>query len=141
MIKKTITYTNYNGEEITEDFYFNFTRAELMEMQLETPGGMSETIQKIVSTKDMPGLAKIFSDLLLKSYGVKSPDGRRFIKSKEISEEFAQTEAYSELYMELATDSTAAAEFINGIIPVGMKRDEIPEIIEGGAVTGTPNEQ
>ena len=117
MLKKTITYTDYNGVERTEDFYFNLTKAEIMEMQLSTTGGLDEMIQRIIATQDVPAIAKIFKDLVLQAYGQKSPDGRRFIKNKELTEEFSQTEAYSELYMSLATDADAAAAFINGIVP------------------------
>ena len=117
MLKKTITYTDYNGVERTEDFYFNLTKAEIMEMQLSTTGGLDEMIQRIIATQDVPAIAKIFKDLVLRAYGQKSPDGRRFIKSKELTEEFSQTEAYSELYMSLATDADKASAFINGIVP------------------------
>lgn len=117
MIKKTVTYTDYNGVERTENFYFNLSKAEVMEMEMGTEGGMAESIQKIVDAKDVPAIIRVFKDLVLKAYGVKSDDGRRFIKSKELSESFAQTEAYSEIFMELATDADAAAKFINGIIP------------------------
>ena len=117
MLKKTIKYTDYNGVERTEDFYFNLTKAEIMEMQLSTTGGLDEMIQRIIATQDVPAIAKIFKDLVLKAYGQKSPDGRRFIKNEELTEEFSQTEAYSELYMSLATDADAASAFINGIVP------------------------
>lgn len=117
MLKKTITYTDYNGTERTEDFYFNLSKAEIMEMEMGTTGGMAEMIQKIVSTQDAPAIIKIFKDLVLKAYGEKSPDGKRFMKSEEISMAFSQTEAYSNLFMELATNADAAAKFVNGIVP------------------------
>ena len=117
MLKKTITYTDYNGIERTEDFYFNLKKSEIMEMEMSTDGGLSEMIKKIVATKDIPSLMSIFKKFILKAYGEKSPDGKRFIKSKELSESFEQTEAYSELFMELATSDKAAAEFINGLVP------------------------
>lgn len=120
MIKKTITYTDYNGVERTEDHYFNLTKAEIMEMELSTTGGLAEMIQKITAAQDAPAIIKLFKDLVLKSYGEKSPDGRRFIKSKEISDAFAQTEAYSQLFMELATDADAASKFVNGIMPADV---------------------
>lgn len=122
MIKKTITYTDYNGLERTEDFYFNLTNAEITEMELTTTGGMSEMLKKIVDSKDTPALVKIFKDFILKAYGIKSADGKRFIKSDEIREEFAQTEAYSQLFMEFATNDKAAAEFINSIIPSNLAK-------------------
>lgn len=120
MLKKTITYTDYNNEERTEDFYFNLSKAELMEMELSIAGGLSETINKIIKTKDVPSLIKIFKKLVLDAYGVKSADGKRFIKSEELSAEFSQTEAYSQLFMELATNSDAASAFVNGIVPAGI---------------------
>lgn len=120
MLKKTITYTDYNQVERTEDFYFNLTKAEVMEMEMSTSGGMAEMIQRIIAAQDSPAIIKIFKELVLKAYGQKSPDGKRFIKSDEISTAFAQTEAYSNLFMELATDADAAAKFVNGIIPADV---------------------
>lgn len=117
MLKKTITYTDYNGVERTEDFYFNLKKSEIMEMELSTDGRLSEMIKKIIATKDIPSLMSIFKEFILKAYGEKSPDGKRFVKSKELSESFEQTEAYSELFMELANSDKAAAEFINGLVP------------------------
>lgn len=117
MLKKTINYTDYNGMERKEDFYFNLNKAEVAEMELSTEGGLAEMIQKIVSSKDTPSIVKIFKDLILKAYGEKTPDGKRFVKSKELSDAFAQTEAYSELFMELATDAETASAFVNGIMP------------------------
>lgn len=117
MLKKTITYTDYNGVERTEDFYFNFSKAEITEMEMGIDGGMSAMLNKIINTKDVPSLIKIFKDLVLKAYGEKSADGKRFIKSEEISTAFSQTEAYSDLYMVLATNADEAAKFFNAIIP------------------------
>lgn len=120
MLKKTITYVDYNDSERTEDFYFNLSKAEIMEMEMSTSGGLAEMIKRIVAAQDVPAIIKIFKDLILKAYGVKSPDGKKFIKSSELSTDFAQTEAYSQLFMELATDADAAAKFVNGIIPADM---------------------
>ena len=106
MLKKTVTYTDYNGVERTEDFYFNLTRSELMEMHLTTEGGMDEKINSIIKAKS-----------LLKSYGKKSPDGRLFMKNDEIRAEFEASPVYDELYMKLFTDENAAADFVNGVIP------------------------
>ena len=122
MLKKTITYTNYNGIEVTEDFYFNLTKAEIMEMEMSTSGGMAEMINKIVASQDAPAIIKIFKELILKAYGEKSADGKRFVKSEEISVAFSQTEAYSQLFMELATDADAAAKFVNGIVPTADQK-------------------
>lgn len=120
MLKKTSTYVDYNGVERTEDLYFNLTKAEIMEMEMSTTGGLAEMITKIVSAQDTPAIIKIFKELILKAYGEKSPDGKRFIKSEEISTAFSQTEAYSQLFMELATDADAAAKFINGVVPAEL---------------------
>lgn len=120
MLKKTITYMDYNGTERTEDFYFNLNKAELMEMEMGIDGGLAEMIQTIVAAKDAPAIIKVFKDLVLKAYGEKSPDGKRMVKNDEIRNAFAQTEAYSELFMELATDDKKAAEFINGIMPADI---------------------
>ena len=117
MIKKTVTYDDYNGFSRTEDFYFNLTKAEVMEMQLSTVGGLDTMLKKLVASNDMPSIIKVFKELVIKAYGEKSPDGRRFIKNDELRAEFEQTEAYSIIFMELATDDKAAAEFINGIVP------------------------
>lgn len=117
MLKKTITYTDYNGNDRTEDHYFNLSKAEIMEMELSTTGGLAEMIKRIVAAQDQPAIIKIFKDLILKAYGEKSADGKRFIKSDELAIAFSQTEAYSQLFMELATDADAAAKFVNGIIP------------------------
>lgn len=124
MLKKTITYTDYDGHERTEDYYFNLTKAEVMEMEMSTSGGLAGMIQRIVAAQDAPAIIKIFKELILKAYGVKSPDGKRFIKSEELSTEFSQTEAYSILFMELSTDSDAASDFITGIIPADKEQIE-----------------
>lgn len=127
MLKKTITYTDYNGAERTEDFYFNLTKAEVMEMEMSTTGGLAEMIQKIVAAQDAPAIIKVFKDLILKAYGEKSPDGRRFMKEDEngrpLSDKFKQTEAYSILFMELATDTDSASKFVNGIVPDAPKNN------------------
>ena len=121
MLKKTITYTDYNGVQRTENFYFNLTKAEITEMELSTAGGLAEMIQRIVDAQDAPSIIKVFKDLILKAYGEKTADGKRFVKSEEISSAFSQTEAYSILFMELATDAEAAAAFVNGIVPADMQ--------------------
>lgn len=123
MLKKTITYKDYNDVERKEDFYFNLSKAEIMEMELGTEGGLAEMIQKIIDTKDIPQIVSLFKRLVLEAYGEKSADGKRFIKNQELRDGFAQTEAYSELFMELATDADAAAAFVNGIVP---KDIEVP---------------
>lgn len=128
MLKKTIKYTDYNENEREEDFFFNLSKAEIMEMEMSTTGGLSEMIQNIVKTQDAPAIIKIFKDLVLKAYGVKSPDGKQFIKSEELSKAFSQTEAYSILFMELATDADAAAAFVNGIVPKDVDASKVKSI-------------
>lgn len=122
MLKKRISYTDYNGNKREEDFYFNLTKAEIMEMQMSTNGGLTEMINHIIDTQDAPSIIKVFKEIIMKAYGEKSPDGKRFIKNEELSQAFSQTEAYSELFMELATDSDAASKFVNGIIPADMAK-------------------
>ena len=117
MLVKTITYTDYNGNERTEDFYFNLTKAELINMELSVEEGYTELLKKIVREKSAPKLSEYFQKLIKSAYGVKSPDGRRFMKSDEITREFTETEAYSILYTELIMDDKAAAAFVNGIMP------------------------
>ena len=102
MLKKTITYTDYDGNERTEDFYFNLTKAEITEMELSHDGGLTKLIEKIVAEQDSKRIVEIFKDLILRAYGEKSPDGKRFVKNQELRDAFAQTEAYSDLFMELA---------------------------------------
>ena len=120
MLKKTITYVDYNGVERTEDFYFNLSKAEVAEMELSVQGGFSKMLEEIVASKDNVQIVNLFKQMVLKSYGEKSPDGRRFIKSEEIAQAFAQTEAYSEIFMELALNEDKAAEFVNGIMPANL---------------------
>ena len=119
MLKKTITYTDYNDVERKEDFYFNLSKAEIaeMEMGLSASGGLASMYKKIVDAQDIPEIIRVFNELIFKSYGEKSPDGKRFIKSEELSTAFSQTEAYTTLFMELASDADKAAEFFNGILP------------------------
>lgn len=117
MLKKLIKYTDYDGRERSENFYFYLNKAELMEMELGVDGGMQQMIQLIIDKQDIPKIMNAFKTIILKAYGEKSPDGRRFIKSEALSTAFSQTEAYSNLYMELVTDAKAAAAFINGIVP------------------------
>ena len=121
MVVEKIKYTDFNGIEREEEFMFNLTEAEITEMELTTEGGLSDSIKKIVSAQNTPQIIETFKMLLLKSYGEKSADGRRFVKSEELSREFTQTNAYSQLFMELATDDKAAVAFINGIIPESMR--------------------
>lgn len=130
MLKKRIKYVDYDGNEREEDFYFNLSKAEIAEMELSTEGGIEKMIRRIVEAKDVKRIAEIFKSIIFKAYGEKSADGKRFMKSEELSIAFSQTEAYSELYVELATDADAAAAFVNGIIPkiegVSQEKGVIP---------------
>lgn len=125
MLTKTINYTDYDGVERSEVFYFNLTKAELTELNLTTEGGLQEVLRKIVDAKNVPELTKWFKKIVLMAYGEKSADGKRFIKSEELTEAFTQTEAYSELFMELITDSEAASKFVNGLLP-NIETSNIP---------------
>lgn len=120
MLRKTITYTDYNGEERTEDFYFNLSKAELVELELSTPGGFSTYLNDIAESSNGKELIEQFKKIIKMSYGVRSEDGKRFIKTDEAFEEFSQTEAYSELFVSLAMDAEESSEFINGLIPRGL---------------------
>lgn len=122
MIAKQMTYTDYNGNTRTETFYFNLNKAEITKMEMSVKGGLAESINRIVAAQDTPAIIAVFEDLIKKSYGVKTPDGRGFLKRPEDLEAFMATEAYSDLYMELATDADKAAEFINGIIPADLSK-------------------
>lgn len=126
MLKKTVTYENFNGATVTEDLYFNLTKSELTNLQLSKEGGFDAYIQRIVDAKDTPELAKAFRDIILMSYGEKSADGKRFIKlasdGHKISDDFSQSAAFDALYMELITDDKAAAAFINGVVPQNVEK-------------------
>ena len=117
MFKKTVTYNDFDGNERTEDFYFHLKKSELMEMQLSISGGWTNLLQNIIQEKDSVRLIEFFKNIIAKTYGKKSLDGRRFSKTPEILAEFQETEAYSKLFMELAFDSDAAAEFVENVIP------------------------
>jgi hypothetical protein len=117
MLKKTITYTDYNGKERTEDFYFNLTKAEIVEMELSESGGLAKHIEKLTKEEDGAKIIELFKTVIEKAYGVKTDDGRRFRKSKELFLDFAETPAYDLLFMELSQDAKLAAAFMNGIVP------------------------
>lgn len=124
MLKKRIKYVDFDGNKREEDFFFHLMESEIAEMELSTAGGFTESIQRIIQSQDVPEIIRQFKTIILKSYGVKSPDGKRFIKNDELSKEFSETNAYSKLFMELATDDEAASAFINGIVPEELKADE-----------------
>lgn len=141
MLKKTITYTDYNGVERTEDFYFNLTMAELTKMELGIKGGLGNMLKKIIMAQDTPAIINVIEDLLQKSYGVKTSDGKGFRKTKEALEDFMSTEAYSILYMELVSDDEAAAKFVKAIIPADLaqKVNEMPAAVLMQQINGTPD--
>lgn len=133
MIKKTIKYTDYDDVERSEDFWFNLSKTELIEMNFSKEGGMDKVLRRIIDTQDVKGLIDVFQDIILRAYGEKSDDGKRFIKVRDghrLSEDFAQTAAYDELYMELATDDKAAADFINGLIPKSLAKEVAQKQLE-----------
>lgn len=132
MLKKSITYTDFNGEEITEDFFFHLSKAELVELEMSQKEGLSKYLERIIKAENGQEIMTIFKKLLLQAYGQRSPDGKRFVKNEGLRQEFLSSEAYSELFMELVTNADAAAAFINGIVPTGLAEDleKIPPRIE-----------
>jgi hypothetical protein len=120
VLKKTITYKDFNGEEVREDFLFHLSKAELVELEASHEDGLAEAMQRIVDAKDNKAIVAEFKKIILQSIGMKSMDGRRFIKTQQMRDEFESSEAYSTLFMELLTDTGAAVEFMNGIIPEGL---------------------
>lgn len=120
MFAKKIKYTNFDGIEVEEVYYFNLTRAELMKLQLSEQGGYEAKIKKIVDSKDSKAIVELFDHIILDSYGIKSEDGKRFMKSKELSKEFSETAAYEALFFELATDADKATEFMDKVLPESL---------------------
>ena len=138
MLKKTITYTDFNGNEVTDDFYFNLTKAEVAEMEVsastldtdgQVTGGMQKMLNDVVSSGSGARIIEVFKDILARSYGVKSEDGKRFIKSPELYKEFTETAAYSEFFISLLSEPEAAADFIQAIMPVEVPAADIPKPI------------
>lgn len=141
MHKRTITFEDYNGQEVTEDFYFNLSKAELVELQLSTKEGFTEKLNAIIKSEDGQQIIDHFKMIILMAVGQKSPDGRRFIKNQELRDDFSQTEAYPQLFVELATDAGAAAVFINGIVPAGLAQEvevEVAQVIDVELPTAPP---
>lgn len=133
MLKKTIKFTDYDGNPREEDFFFNLNKAELTIMEMSEVGGFKKKMERVIKAQDGPALIKAFQDIIHASYGVKSPDGRKFIKNEEVFEEFRQTEAYSELIMELLSDEKGAADFISKVLPPDVAAEasaEMPAIPE-----------
>ena len=123
MLKKTITYTDYDGTERTEDFWFNLSKTELTKLDAELPGGALGVLRKIIDKKDRKALVDFIETLILRSYGEKTLDGKRFVKTPEMAEEFMQTPAYDELFMSILSDTDSQTSFINGVIPQSMAKE------------------
>jgi hypothetical protein len=136
MLKKTITYVDFNGEEVVEDFFFHLSKAELVELEMSYEGGLTEQIKRIAEAEDGKAIIAEFKKIILGAYGQRSPDGRRFIKNQTLRDEFESTEAYSTLFMELVTDAEKAAEFVRGVIPQDLAEEAakvvapVPDVVE-----------
>ena len=130
MYKKTVTYEDYDGIERTETFYFNLSKAELLEMEMARDGGLGNLIEKIINERDARRMINIFKEIMNRSYGVKSDDGKRFVKNPEVLAAFVESPAYSDIYMELITDTEKAIDFVNGIMPYDMSHEELKKEIE-----------
>jgi hypothetical protein len=120
MIKKTVTYKDLNGNDRTESFYFHFYESEILEMEMSVEGGFAERIQRIIDAKDQPSLIREIKKFVLNAYGVKSDDGKRFIKNDDVKAAFVQSPAYSKIFMELVMDDKVASEFVKGVVPAEM---------------------
>jgi uncharacterized protein YktA (UPF0223 family) len=129
MLKKTIDYTDYNGTKRSDVFYFNLSKGELLELEFDF-GGFEQAVKKIVESEDTKQLFSIFKKIVLSSYGEKSQDGKRFVKSEELSRSFEESEAYSELMMSLVTDANAASDFVNGIVPSNISDAATPTLTD-----------
>lgn len=126
MLKKTIKYTDFNGQETEEEFFFHLSKAELVELEMSHEDGFVKSMEKVVAAEDNKTIISEFKKIILQSYGRKSIDGKRFIKTQALREEFESSEAYSTLFMELVTDTDAAIEFMNGIIPGDLVPQDAP---------------
>lgn len=123
MLKKNITFEDFNGNTVNEDHYFHLSKADLIELEVSHSGGLQAWITRIIETEDAKALIEEFKKLILSSYGKKSEDGRRFIKDAELRDDFKSSPAYEELFMELVTNPDKASEFVNGIVPKGLEKD------------------
>ena len=117
MLKKKITYTNFNDEEVTKDFYFNLSKTELLDMEASESGSLGDKLKRIIDSKDESAMYREFREIILTSYGVKSDDGERFVKTPELRKAFEQTVAFDVILIELATNSDQAQKFVNGVMP------------------------
>ena len=135
MLKRSITYEDYNGETVTDDFYFNLSKPELVELEVNIEGGFGRFLQTIIKSENTKALIQEFKKIILMAYGQKTEDGKRFIKNDELREGFSQTEAYSVLFMELATDDKAATAFLTAILPRDMQGDMTKSLAASSAPT------
>ena len=138
MLKRTITYEDFNGESASEIFYFNFTKTELLRLEVSYDGGMFGFLQRIVESESQKELFAEFEKIILLAYGTKSDDGKQFIKNDQLREEFSQTAAYDALFQELTTDEGAAATFIEGVMPKDMREEIAKEIANPSAQLPAP---
>jgi hypothetical protein len=120
MLKKTLTFEDFNGEKVTEDLYFNLTKAELVKMEFTQEGGLRDTLALIIASQDTKQIIEFFQKIILSAYGKKSDDGKKFEKTDAIREEFTQTAAYDALFEDLILNAQGAAEFVNGILPSSL---------------------
>lgn len=140
MLKKTISYVDYDGTPRVEDFYFNLSKRELINLVHSGSGGLDEQLKEIVRSRDNAAIMRKFEEIILLGYGVRSEDGRRFIKSPQLTEEFSQTAAFEELFVELCTNGQAGIDFINGLVPADlaaavakMSQEELLQLAQGEA--------
>lgn len=137
MLKKTVTYVDFNGDEVTEDLYFHLSKAEIVALELSEKGGLSEQLKRIVAAEDGKAIISEFKNILLSSYGKRSEDGKRFIKNQAIREEFESSEAYSTIFMELVMDAGVAAQFVKGIVPTDLA-EEAAKVVAGPVAVPDP---
>ena len=136
MYVKRLTYSDFNGTERTEDFYFSLTEAEALEMELTTPGGVVAMLQKIIDEKDTTKMVEYWKKFLVMSYGEKSPDGKYFVKDPEKTKMFTYSKAYSDLFILFATNDIEAAQFIRGILPVDISDEDLASAMKEAGYDG-----
>ena len=140
MLKKTITYKDFDGDEVSEDHFFHLSKAELIELEMSHQGGLSAALQKIVAAEDGASIIREFKKIILMAYGKRSDDGKRFVKTQALRDEFESTEAYSALFVELVTNTDSAIEFVNGVIPQNMAEEAAKVVNTDLKVIETPPE-
>lgn len=138
MLKREITYEDFDGQTVTETFYFNLTKTEIVQLEVDYEGGLETTLRRIITTEDVKALMREFKRIVLLAYGVRSEDGKRFVKNDELREAFTQTAAYDALFIELATSDEAAAKFIKGIIPKDLAAEIVTQPTMDVQLPGMP---